>query len=238
MRRTFDFYRFQQSYALYILSSLLMLARICIYLWILLLIYLINCEDTESNEYRSKLLHSFMTSQVSVKSQALGDILVIVHSNYNSSLIEIQSYIKLWKPSYPHVLFFGNWNAEELQHLRSHNLPVFRCPDNDGGFLAQNVMLKALHKFQLPMFKGYLYIHDDLVLNPLRVQLYDKSKFWIADYRKHQKLNDLPGTVLTTLNYNDVQKVWSQLSLVFGLIGVPDYTWALVQKVLGLALVQ
>lgn len=176
-------------------------------LFLLLLLYKANCDELESNEYRTKVLHSFINSTDALNNHPMGDVLVIVHSNYNSSLAQMQTYFKLWRPTYPHIVFFANWNSQELQILRKHDLPVFRCPENDEGLLAQIVMLKALHKFQLPVFKGYLYIHDDVVLNPIKMQKYDKNKFWIADYRKKQKLNDLPNTPLTTLNYNEVLKV-------------------------------
>ena len=111
----------------------------------------------------------------------LSDILVFVHSNYNAPLEQVKRYYNMMHGVFPRMIIFGEWDHETVHDFHGHGLPVFKCPPNSHGTLAQVIMIKALEKFQHPYFKGYMYLHDDLLISPKALLELDKTKLWIGN---------------------------------------------------------
>lgn len=123
------------------------------------LITMIIADDsnaTHVNQLRLKVLHSFDTPI----NHYMGDVLVVVHINYNAPLDQVKLYHEMWGPIFPRMVLFGEWDHNAIKVLHEHNLPAFRCPQNDKGLLAQAVMLKAVENFQHPTFKGENKAHQ------------------------------------------------------------------------------
>ncbi len=119
----------------------------------------------------------------------MSDVLAFVHSNFNIPLEQVQTYYKMWHGVFPRMIIFGEWSHEFVHELHKHGIPAYKCPYNAAGRLAQMVMLRALEKFHHPDFKGYVYIHDDLLVSPAKLLTLDKSKVWIGNHMERVGCN-------------------------------------------------
>ncbi len=156
------------------------------YLLLLSLCHEVICDVNDTiihRQFRRNILNSFINANMS--NGCHSDVLAIVHMNFAASLAQTQLYIQTWSPFLPHMVLFGNWDHAQLVELHKHNIPAIRAPENEQGYLSQNVFLRGVESFLHPQFKGYLYIHDDLVVSPKKLMSLDKSKFWVLQ----------PGTV-------------------------------------------
>ena len=128
----------------------------------------------------SKMKHLMEAFSKDGNKHPMSDVLVFVHSNYDAPLEQVKMYFQMMHGVFPRMIFFGEWSHEKVHELHQHGLTVFKCPHNSHGTLAQVIMLKALEHFQHPYFKGYMYIHDDLLISPKTIINLDKSKLWIS----------------------------------------------------------
>lgn len=137
----------------------------------------------------------------------MSDVLVFVHSNYDAPLEQVKMYYRMMHGVFPRMIFFGEFSHEKVHELHQNGLPAFKCPPNQHGALAYVIMLKALEHFQHPYFKGYMYVHDDLLLSPKTIISLDKSKLWISSamervsiqiysiFASYQATSDFAGTM-------------------------------------------
>jgi hypothetical protein len=108
------------------------------------------------------------------------DVLVFVHINHDVSITQAQTYVKMWRGVFPRMVLFGEWNHDKIVELHKLKIPAIACPFTDNGQFAQVVLLKGIEMYRRPAFKGYMYIHDDLLISPSHVLTLDKTKLWIS----------------------------------------------------------
>jgi hypothetical protein len=98
------------------------------------------------------------------------DILLII--NYNHAYYEsVELLKKIYKPYFGHIIFYGPQASNDVEYS-----------DHFMGWFSYKIIAHAMQKY--PQYSGYLYIHDDLIINPKNFERFDKSKFWINPPKK------------------------------------------------------
>jgi len=98
-------------------------------------------------------------------SQKIGaDILLVInynHAHYNS----IPFLKELYSPYFPNIVFVGPKLHPEVEFC-----------DHDRGYYGYKSIAQIMIKY--PHYQGYLWVHDDCVINPWNFQRFDQSKIW------------------------------------------------------------
>lgn len=97
------------------------------------------------------------------------DLLVIV--NFNHPYYVNVPFLKEIYKDFPHLVFYGddtNINPP---------LEIIRC-NQEKGYFAYRVVLDAIQRF--PGYNGYLFLMDDLLINPWNLKTKDKNKVWLT----------------------------------------------------------
>lgn len=94
------------------------------------------------------------------------DILLII--NYNYPYYQSIPFLKkIYRHYFPHIIFYGpkeDPSVELCKHFK--------------GYFSYEALSLAMKKY--PMFKGYLFVHDDCFINFWNLQRFDKDKIWIC----------------------------------------------------------
>lgn len=92
------------------------------------------------------------------------DILLII--NYNFPFYDSIKFLKdLYGPYFSHIVFYGPTEHPEVQLCEHHE-----------GWFSYKGIADAMQKY--PGFAGYLWIHDDLIINPWNLTRFDTNKVW------------------------------------------------------------
>ena len=129
-----------------------------------------------TNRTQKMIMRSAVTSSLFKK------ILAVVHYSFPASNDQIMMHCNLWNDIFPSMILFGPWSLEKLEGMRVDvHVPVMRSPYDFAGFNAQVIMLRALQYFKNDFFDGYLYLHDDILVSPKTMSLFDLKKIWFCD---------------------------------------------------------
>jgi hypothetical protein len=92
------------------------------------------------------------------------DILLLI--NYNYPHYQTIDFIKeLYSAYFPHIVFYG-----------PHPHPQIELCIQEKGYYSYKAIAQAMQKF--PNFKGYLFVHDDCIINPWNLTRFDPKKIW------------------------------------------------------------
>lgn len=133
---------------------------------------------------------------------AHADILLII--NYNHPYYEsIDLLRKIYRPYFPHIVFYGP----------EHHNDVEFC-DHYEGWFSYKAIAQAMQKY--PGYAGYLYIHDDLIINPNNFERFDKNNIWIDPFTKVNLELGLDAVKHwpwwpRTVGYSAIKKVYDKL---------------------------
>jgi hypothetical protein len=96
------------------------------------------------------------------------DILLIInyHFPYYGS---IELLKKIYGPYFPHIVFYGPEAYPDV-HV---------CDHYQGWFSYKDIGM-AMEKY--PGYTGYLWINDDLIINPKNFERFDKSNVWMCPF--------------------------------------------------------
>lgn len=96
------------------------------------------------------------------------NILLIV--NYNHPHYEsIPLLKKIYGPYFKHIVFYGPYERPDV-YFYPHQY----------GYFSYMCISDAMQKY--PGFDGYLFLHDDCILNAWKIQDLDSSKIWFPLY--------------------------------------------------------
>jgi len=97
------------------------------------------------------------------------DVLLVVNFNGEGHYDLIPTYLQIYRPYFPNIVFYGPNVADEF--LKFVN-PV----ESLDGQLSYISLITAMEKH--PGYKGYLHTNEDVVLNPRQLSQYSKDKVW------------------------------------------------------------
>jgi len=110
------------------------------------------------------LLSSLLAHMQSNGSQPLTDVLLII--NYNHPHYSTIPFFKeIYGPYFPNIIFTGSQPHPEIEY----------CEHREG-FYCYKSLVQIVQKY--PNFAGYLFVHDDCVINPWNFARFNKSKIW------------------------------------------------------------
>lgn len=117
------------------------------------------------------MLNTLNQASENLSKQPIGhDILLII--NYNHAYYEsIDLLKKIYRPYFPNIVFYGPQYHNDVEYC-----------DHYMGWFSYKAIARAMQKFQ--GYAGYLYIHDDLIINPKNLERFDKNNIWLNPYRK------------------------------------------------------
>ena len=124
------------------------------------------------------------------KEHYFSDTLAIIHYSFPASVSQVLLHYSLWNPVFPNMVIFGKWNHSRINEMTDLKLPVFQSSDDVDGFISQRTILRALIKFHSLIFKGYLYMQDDILVSPRNIVQLDKNRIWISDGLFRSNLTD------------------------------------------------
>lgn len=130
------------------------------------------------------------------------DILLIINFNYPH--YELVNFLKeLYSPYFAHIVFYGPTKHKDVELCDHHN-----------GWFSYKGIADAMEKF--PGFAGYLWIHDDLIINPWNLGRFDVNKVWkttAAPLDLKLGLQAITGWTWWPLDvgYSAIQKVYDEL---------------------------
>lgn len=103
------------------------------------------------------------------------DILLVVH--FNHAHYDNVEFLKgIYKSYFPHIVFYGEQEHEGL-HVCQHNR----------GYYGYKTLAHAMQMY--PNYRGYLYVHDDCIINPWNLSRLDKNKIWFVSGAQVQDIN-------------------------------------------------
>jgi hypothetical protein len=113
---------------------------------------------------------SKLTFAVSPDNTVLGDdILLIV--NYHFPFYESMDLLKkIYSPYFPHIVFYG-----------PQEYPGVEVCDHYQGWFSYKDIGMAMQKY--PGYAGYLWINDDLIINPKNFERFNKKNVWMCPFR-------------------------------------------------------
>ena len=92
------------------------------------------------------------------------DILLII--NYNTAHYGSIDFLKeLYSPYFPNIVFTGPQHHPQVEYC-----------EHRSGWFSHKVFAQIMQKY--PNYTGYLYVHDDCILNPWNFTRFDKNKIW------------------------------------------------------------
>ncbi len=122
------------------------------------------------------------------KQQHFDDILLIINYNH-PHYISIPTLKEIYGKYFKHIIFYGPAEHPE----------VILC-EHQQGFFSYQTITDAMNRF--PHFAGYLYTHDDCIINPWNFIGYDKNKIWFPYWKKEAWVGNNPMYSLTWPIFN------------------------------------
>ena len=92
------------------------------------------------------------------------DILLIINYNFEH-YDSVPFLVELYKPYFPHIVFYGPRGTDQVNFC-----------DHFKGCYSYKGIIDALQRY--PGYAGYLWVHDDAVINPWMLDRFDKTKIW------------------------------------------------------------
>jgi hypothetical protein len=123
----------------------------------------------------------------STKSLLNKDILLIIQCNYAIPESRISAIYFAWKCSIENVVIYGPWNKTIASRLQKQGLPILTTIENDVNFgdtgvWSYRASLHAIGIFESEAkYKGFLFVHDDLVVRSSIIKALDRDSIWFAD---------------------------------------------------------
>lgn len=122
------------------------------------------------------------------------DVLLIIQCNYAIPESRISAIYSAWKCSIDNIVIYGPWNSTIVSRLQQQGIPILTPTENninfgDTGVWSYRALLHVIGIFESdPRYKGYLFVHDDLVVRSSVIKALDRDSIWFADYFKKELL--------------------------------------------------
>ena len=111
------------------------------------------------------------------------DVLLII--NFNNPHYENILFLKsIYKDFFPNIVFCGDKKTDQVEYSYQGSMP----PYNLRGHMSYKAIAKFMKKY--PQYKGYLFVHDDCLINFWNLFRFDKNKIWISQPR-YISFNDI-----------------------------------------------
>jgi hypothetical protein len=142
------------------------------------------------------------------------DVLLII--NYNFCHYDTIPFLKkIYGDYFNHIVFYGPESHAGVNQYSHHQ-----------GYLSYGCIADAMKKY--PHFKGYLYTHDDCVINPWKLIQYSKNTLWFpywksAYWKPQDNLlypNNLTWPIFDTKVSPNYYSKWYWWSSIWGYLAV------------------
>ncbi len=133
------------------------------------------------------ILACFINTNCLLKNNALAaknnqiekDILLIINFNHHQLINNIDFLMSIYKQHFPHINFYAQ-KTNKIFDFKEHknenvDLEFF---DQAFGHLSYKAIAMAMKKN--PNYTGYLFIHDDCLINFWNLKRLDKGKIWVS----------------------------------------------------------
>ena len=97
------------------------------------------------------------------------DILLIINHNH-PHYDQIDIINEIYAPYFPHIIFYGP----------QHDSRVEYC-DHCRGWYSYKSIAQAIKKY--PGYHGYLWVHDDAIINPWNFERFHNDTIWIDKFK-------------------------------------------------------
>jgi hypothetical protein len=134
---------------------------------------------------------AFLSCSLQGNLSKFDDTLLVVH--YNQAHFQSIPLLKEIYKDFPHIVFYGETPRADLAESAAPYLnEVILVPTHRGYFLT-NVIADVLCRF--PLYKGYIFMQDDVIMNYWNYGKYDKDKIWFSPSTFHQDVLNLDPEV-------------------------------------------
>eukprot|EP00494_Astrolonche_serrata_P033258 UN33527 len=104
----------------------------------------------------------------------------MIKINFHDGAVHVvQAHYEIWSRYFSHIVYYAPFRPGQVALLeKDYNIEV--C-DDDAGRYSPYVVLGDVYKNEkYQNFKGYICMHDDLIINPKLFQILDLNKIWIT----------------------------------------------------------
>jgi hypothetical protein len=137
--------------------------------------------DKRDIQYRNNHLHrKFSDIDHHADISPFSRILLVVQYNFAADQQRVREHYAMYNQHFRHIVIYGSWNRRTVEGLRRDGVPIFSS-NWIAGTTAYRSMLMALNSFSKYDFQGFLWLHDDMVLNLRNMHSMDLSKPWIVE---------------------------------------------------------
>ncbi|KFH71703.1 hypothetical protein MVEG_01998 [Podila verticillata NRRL 6337] len=112
------------------------------------------------------------------------DVLLVVNFNWGGYYDLIPTYLELYKPYFPNIVFYGPNVNDEFAGVVNRVYAL-------NGQLSYISLVTAMEQY--PGYRGYLHTNDDVILNPRQLSQYSKDKVWKSVPRIPVDVHDRSG---------------------------------------------
>eukprot|EP00494_Astrolonche_serrata_P023571 UN23829 len=139
----------------------------------------------ENNDFSEKDVVRISRNNKLIQPERVDDILLMIKLNYAERAVYIvQTHYAIWSRYFVHIVYYAPFSPGQVALLEEeYNVEV--CDDDAGEYSPYIIVGSLYMKRKYQKFKGYVCMHDDIIINPKLFQKdvspLDFNKIWLPD---------------------------------------------------------